>query len=102
MASGSSDTRPRPGVRVVAACDLPIGCRGHAHVTGGTAGEIAHVPAHFSTTYSIRFDLDGTEVTLHGITRREFRLLDEAGEPIEPGFPPPDRFPQPAPSGPDH
>lgn len=100
MASGSSGTRPRPGARVVAACDLPTGCRGHTHVTRGTTGEIVQTPAHFATAYSIRFDVHGTPVTLHRVSRREFRLLNESGAPIEPGFPPADRFPQPAPAAP--
>jgi hypothetical protein len=101
MATGPSDARPRPGARVIAACDLPTGCRGHTHVARGTAGEIVQTPAYFSTAYSIRFDVHGTPVTIHRVSRREFRLLDESGLPVEAGFPPADRFPQPAPSGPD-
>lgn len=97
MDSAPSDTRPRPGTRVVAACDLPTGCRGHTHVANGTEGEVVHTPAYFSTTYSIRFDVHGTPVTVHRINRHEFRMLDDAGAPIEPGFPPADRFPQPPP-----
>ncbi|HEY7813145.1 MAG TPA: hypothetical protein VIC62_07910 [Nakamurella sp.] len=87
---------PRPGMRVVAVCDLPTASRGHAHVVSGTAGEIVHTPAYFSTSYSIRFDVRGTTITLHRINRREFHLLDDAGREVEPGFPPPDRYPQPA------
>ena len=101
MTSGSSEARPRPGARVVAACDLPTGCRGHTYVAGGTTGEIVQTPAYFSTAYSIRFDVHGTPVTLHRISRHEFRLLDKSGAPIEAGFPPADRFPQPAPFGSD-
>lgn len=85
---------------MVAACDLPTGRRGHTHVVGGTVGEIVQTPAHFSTAYSIRFDVHGTPVTLHRIGRHEFRLLDESGARVEPGFPPADRFPQPAPAPP--
>lgn len=101
MATGSSDARPRPGAGVVAACDLPTGCRGHTQVSRGMVGEIVQTPAYFSTAYSIRFDVHGTPVTLHRICRHEFRMLDESGASIEPGFPPADRFPQPAPSGSD-
>lgn len=100
MAAETSDTCPRPGAPVIAACGLPTGCRGHVHVPAGTTGEIVHTPAHFSTSYSIRFDLHGTPVTLHGINRHEFRLVDEAGQDHPPGFPPADRFPQPAPAVP--
>ena len=83
-------------MRVVAACDLPTGNRGHTCVVSGTAGEIVHTPAYFKTSYSIRFDVRGTPVTLHRINRHEFRLLDQTGNPVEPGFPPTDRYPQPA------
>lgn len=100
MAAEWSDTCPRPGAHVVAACGLPTGCRGHSHVPAGTAGEIVHTPAHFSTAYSIRFDLHGTPVTLHGINRHDFLLVDDAGHDHPPGFPPADRYPQPAPAVP--
>jgi hypothetical protein len=95
MDARQPDACPRPGARVVAACDLPPRARGHAAVVGGTPGEIVRTPAYFSTAYSIRFDVHGKPVTLHGINRHEFRLLDEAGNEIEPGFPPADRYPQP-------
>jgi len=95
MHAGQPDACPRPGTRVVAACDLPPGTHGHVTVLAGTLGEIVRTPAYFSATYSIRFDVHGTPVTLHGINRHEFRMLDEAGNEIEPGFPPADRYPQP-------
>ncbi len=97
MDAGRPDPCTRPGARVIAVCDLPPGTHGHAAVVGGTLGEIVRTPAYFSTSYSIRFDVNGIPVTLHRINRHEFRLLDEAGHEIEPGFPPADRYPQPAP-----
>ncbi len=97
MEAGQPDACPRPGSRVVAACDLPPGTHGHPAVAGGTTGEIVRTPAYFTTCYSVRFDVHGTPVTLHGIKRHEFRMLDDAGNEIEPGFPPADRYPQPAP-----
>lgn len=87
-------------MQVIARCDLPTGSRGHARVASGTAGEIVHTPAYFSTLYSIRFDVHGKPLTLHGINRHEFRLLDPTGRPVEPGFPPFNRYPQPALGGP--
>jgi len=82
-------------MRVVAVCDLPTASRGHGQVASGTPGEIVHTPAYFSTSYSIRFEVHGTPITLHRINRREFHLLDDGGREVEPGFPPPDRYPQP-------
>lgn len=99
MDAGSPDGPPgicpRPGMRVVAVCDLPTASRGHGQVASGTPGEIVHTPAYFSTSYSIRFEVHGTPITLHRINRREFHLLDDGGREVEPGFPPPDRYPQP-------
>lgn len=90
------DTCPRPGTPVVAACGLPHGTHSHHGVAAGTKGEIVHCPAHFSLGYSIRFDVHGVPVTLHGLNRHEFRIVDGAGHEVEPGFPPAARYPQPA------
>ena len=88
--------RPCPGHHVVAICDLPSSTHSRTLVEAGTSGEIVRTPAYFNTNYSIRFDLHGTHITLHGVNRHEFRVVEqEATLPALPGFPPTSRYPQP-------
>ena len=88
--------QPCPGHHVVAICDLPPGTHSRNLVKAGTSGEIVRTPAYFNTTYSIRFVVHGTDITLHGVNRHEFRVIEqEATVPVAPGFPPTSRYPQP-------
>ena len=87
--------RPCPGLRVAAACDLPSETHSRVKARAGTPGEIVRTPAYFCTTYSIKFDVHGKQITLHGINRHEFRIIGEESGPLAPGFPPLDRYPQP-------
>jgi len=87
--------RPCPGHRVVAACDLPTETHARKLVKSGTVGEIVRTPAYFTTSYSIKFFLHGTDVTLHRINRHEFRIIDDAPTAVVPTFPPIARYPQP-------
>jgi len=64
-------------------------------VPAGTLGIIVRTPAYFCTTYSITFTLHGTDITLHGINRHEFRIQHRDQTVGAPGYPPIDRYPQP-------
>jgi hypothetical protein len=64
-------------------------------VASGTPGEIVRTPAYFCTTYSIRFQVRGKAITLHGINRHEFRITGQESTSFLPGYPPADRYPQP-------
>ena len=86
--------QPCPGLQATAVYDLPYGARGRMQVKAGATGEIVRVPAHFCSTYSIKFVVHGKEITVHGINRHEFRVIDQ-DSPAVPGFPPAKRFPQP-------
>ena len=86
--------RPCPGLQVKASYDLPYAARDRTQVKAGAIGEIVRVPAHFCSSYSIKFLVHGKEITVHGINRHEFRVLDQ-DSPVMPGFPPARRFPQP-------
>ncbi|MET0864821.1 MAG: hypothetical protein ABWZ98_10840 [Nakamurella sp.] len=86
--------RPCPGHQVTAVYDLPYAARGRTQVKAGATGEIVRVPAHFCSTYSIKFLVHGKEITVHGVNRHEFRVLSDDSALI-PGFPPARRFPQP-------
>jgi hypothetical protein len=85
---------PCPGHQVIASCDLPLGSHSRMRVPAGSTGEIVATPAFFSTSYSIQFRVHGTEVTVHGVKRHDFRIL-EGSSAIPPGFPPAKRYPQP-------
>lgn len=87
--------RPCPGHRVAAACNLPSDTHNRAVVKSGTLGEIVRTPAYFSTTYSIKFFVNDAEITLHRINRHEFRMIGQDSGVVDPGYPPPDRYPQP-------
>jgi len=90
----NSTVRPCPGHQVTAVYDLPYAARGRTQVKAGATGEIVRVPAHFCSTYSIKFLVHGKEITVHGVNRHEFRVLSDE-LPVMPGFPPAKRFPQP-------
>jgi len=87
--------RPCPGHQVMAIYDLPFAARTRTQVKAGATGEIVRTPAHFCSTYSIKFLVHGKEITVHGVNRHEFRVLEDES-PAVPGFPPARRFPQPA------
>jgi len=88
-------SEPRPGHRVTAACDLPSETHSKVVVGCGSTGEILRTPAFFSTTYSIKFLVHGTEITLHRINRHEFRIIGNESQAVPPTFPPSRRYPQP-------
>jgi len=79
---------------VTAIYDLPFAARDRTQVKAGATGEIVRTPAHFCSTYSIKFLVHGKEITVHGVNRHEFRVLDQDSA-VVPGFPPAGRFPQP-------
>jgi hypothetical protein len=87
--------RPCPGNRVVAACDLPTETHARTLVKSGTEGVIDRTPAYFTTGYSIKFAVNGTEIMLHRVNRHEFRIIDEVPTGITPTYPPIARYPQP-------
>jgi hypothetical protein len=86
--------QPCPGLQVTAVYDLPFAARDRNQVKAGATGEIVRVPAHFCSTYSLKFLVHGKEITVHGVNRHEFRVISDAA-PVMPGFPPARRFPQP-------
>lgn len=87
--------RPCPGNRVVAACDLPTETHARTLVKAGTEGEIVRTPAYFTTSYSIKFSVHGTDITLHRVNRHEFRIVDDVTTVVTPTYPPIARYPQP-------
>lgn len=96
---GRPDTgvQPCPGHQVVANCDLPFGTHEKPVVHPGCPGEIVRTPAYFSKDYSIRFQVNGRDVTLHRIKSHEFRIVGSESKAVPPGFPPTRRYPQPRP-----
>ena len=62
---------------------------------GRVVGEIVRTPAFFCTTYSLRFVVHDKEITVHGVHRHEFHILESASGSLHPGFPPVKRYPQP-------
>lgn len=91
----SQTVHPCPGHQVVAACDIPPGLHTRTLVQAGVVGEIVRTPAFFCTTYSIKFVVHGKEITIHGVRRHEFHILESGSGSLDTGFPPVKRYPQP-------
>jgi len=87
--------QPCPGHQVVAVCDIPPGTHSKTLVKAGSTGEIVRTPAFFCTTYSLKFDVHGKAITVHGVKRHEFKLIGTHAGSVTPGFPPVKRYPQP-------